>query len=143
MALRCLTCWRGVEDSAMPPVPGAASVEKSLYFDLAQNKLIVNEASVAKDGPVTLQGNYSFAGLEDRYFAAAALPSNGSFQLRVYSDPVSRADGEKEEAYVGVAFGGMAEIVPAVCRSEGLRSPKKGRSEAGGDRRFRLVCLSR
>lgn len=103
-----LLAWRGGFGDAA--VPNAASVQHSLYFNLAENKLITDDAKHAKDGPVTNQGNYSFAGVEDRYFAAVALPRNdSSFEIRIYSDPVSNADGEKEEPHVGVALGGEAE----------------------------------
>jgi YidC/Oxa1 family membrane protein insertase len=105
-ALPHLLAWRGgFGDLA---VPNAAATQHTVYYDLSQNKLIVNEAKKAKDGPVTETGNYSFAGIQDAYFAAVVLPRNGSaFELRTYSDPVVAANGATEEARVGAAFGGQ------------------------------------
>jgi YidC/Oxa1 family membrane protein insertase len=97
--------WRG--GFGDPTVPNAAATEHTIYYDLAQNKLIANQAKKAKDGPVTEAGNYSFAGIQDSYFAAVALAGNGRpFELRTYSDSVMTAAGDREEPRIGVALGG-------------------------------------
>ncbi|MCW5982942.1 MAG: membrane protein insertase YidC [Bryobacteraceae bacterium] len=102
-----LLAWRaGFGDTT---VPHASTVQNSLYFNVADNKLVVNDAKHARDGPITNQGHYLFAGIEDRYFAAAALPRDGSFAVRIYSDPIAAAEGEKEEPHVGVAIGGEGQ----------------------------------
>lgn len=45
------------------------------------------ESSNAKDGPVVNAGNYVFAGLQDQYFAAVALPKPGqTIELTTLSD---------------------------------------------------------
>ena len=38
----------------------------SIVFDLAENKLVVNNQDHAKSGPQTRTGNFAFAGLSDR-----------------------------------------------------------------------------
>ncbi len=97
--------WRGGFGDAS--VPNAPRHQHTLYFDQAANKLIVNDAGDAEDGPVTHQGNFSFAGIEDAYFAAVALPRDGaSFQIRTFSDPVHTAQTEQERPHVGAAIGG-------------------------------------
>jgi len=52
--------------------------QQTLYFDVNESKLRKNGAKAAKDGPVTATGNYSFAGIEDKYFVAAFLPEPGA-----------------------------------------------------------------
>jgi YidC/Oxa1 family membrane protein insertase len=100
-----LLAWRGGFGDAT--VPKARSMQHSLFFDVSENKLVVNDADEAEDGPVTNRGNYSFAGIEDAYFAAVALPGNGSsFQIRTFSDPVVTEQDEKAQPHVGAAFGG-------------------------------------
>ncbi len=99
--------WRGGFGDAS--VPNAPSHQHTLYFDQPANKLIVNDADEAEDGPVTHQGRFSFAGIEDGYFAAVALPRDGaSFQMRTFSDPIPVADSGPERPHVGAAIGGAA-----------------------------------
>jgi YidC/Oxa1 family membrane protein insertase len=82
----------------------------TLRFDLAQNKLIVEEAKAAKNGPAAHSGAFSFAGIEDKYFAAVALPEGPrSFELRTYSDRRAPAENASEVAYLGAGIGGAAE----------------------------------
>jgi YidC/Oxa1 family membrane protein insertase len=67
----------------------------------------VKDAKSAKDGPVDFTGNYSFAGLDDRFFAFVLLPQdNTSTQVRVVKDDVPAAPGGKEEMRAGVLVGG-------------------------------------
>ena len=64
--------WRGGFGDftvANPP-----STQETLFFDVAANSLVKQTARSAKNGPLASQGNYSFAGIEDKYFAAAFLP---------------------------------------------------------------------
>ncbi len=96
--------WRG--GFGDPTAWSRATSQHTVHFDLAQNKLITHDAKSAREGPVTQSGNYSFAGIQDAYFAAVALPRHGSsFELRTYSDPVI-VEGGKEEPRVGMAVGG-------------------------------------
>lgn len=101
-----LLAWRGgFGDHA---VPNPATTQRSLHFDLAQNKLVVNEASAAKDGPLGETGTFSFAGVEDAFFAAVFLPAHGaSLEIDTFADSLpSAADPKKEEPRLGVGVGG-------------------------------------
>ena len=99
-----LLTWRGgFGDSS---VVNAAAGQHSLHFDTAQNKLIVQDAKAAKDGPVINSGNYSFAGLEDTFFAVVVLPK-GQVEIQTMQDMLPTvADPGKEEPHVGAAIGG-------------------------------------
>src|SRR5579884_1551604 len=94
-----LLVWRGgFGDLSVHNAPGT---EHALYFDVPNNKLVVHSAKDAKKGPVISRGDYSFAGLEDTYFAAVFLPKQeGSLQFE------SLADTVKQDQFVGVAVGG-------------------------------------
>ena len=46
----------------------------SLRYDATDGKLIKETAKAAKNGPVTENGVFSFAGIDDKYFTAV-LPS--------------------------------------------------------------------
>ncbi|MEO8132341.1 MAG: membrane protein insertase YidC, partial [Bryobacteraceae bacterium] len=99
-----LLVWRGGFGDAS--VVNAAAGQHSLHFDTAQNKLIVQEAKSAKDGPVTNSGNFSFAGLEDTFFAAVVVPK-GQVEIQTMQDMLpSASDPAKEEPHVGAAVGG-------------------------------------
>ncbi len=101
-----LLAWRGgFGDHA---VPNPATVQRSLHFDLAQNKLVVNEAKEAKDGPLGQTGTFSFAGIEDAFFAAVFLPKAGTpLEIDTFADSLpSAADPQKEEPRLGVGVGG-------------------------------------
>ncbi|MCE5310944.1 MAG: membrane protein insertase YidC [Acidobacteriales bacterium] len=101
-----LLAWRGGYGDNT--VPNPATTQRSLHFDLAQNKLIVNEAKAAKDGPLGETGRYSFAGIEDAYFAAVFLPGQGaSLEIDTFADSLpTAADPNKQEPRVGVGVGG-------------------------------------
>ena len=96
--------WRGgFGDST---VLNRIAEQHSVYYDLAQTKLITKDAKAAKDGAITSNGNYSFAGLDDRFFAFVFLPKdNISTEVRTVKDDLAGPSG-KEESYVGVAVGG-------------------------------------
>src|SRR5208337_5151306 len=59
-------------------VTSAVANQHTLYFDLAQNKLVEQRASAAKNGPVTASGNFSFGGIADNFFAAVFLPEGST-----------------------------------------------------------------
>ncbi len=67
--------WRGGFGDLT--VANAASKENTLYFNPAENKLFEQSVSAAKYGPSAATANFSFAGLEDQYFAAVFLPEAG------------------------------------------------------------------
>jgi YidC/Oxa1 family membrane protein insertase len=88
-------------------VAAAATLHRTLYFDTSQNKLIENEVKVANDGPQTVSGLYSFAGIEDTYFASVMLPKDRqTIKLQTINDRVVLTEGGKEEPMIGAAIGG-------------------------------------
>ena len=95
--------WRGGfgDPSVVNP-----SAQHTIYFDLTASKLVTHDVKSAKNGTVTSEGNFSFAGVEDTYFTAAFLPP-GSSPLKVltFSDTVATATDEKEQARVGAGIG--------------------------------------
>jgi YidC/Oxa1 family membrane protein insertase len=98
-----LLAWRG--GFGDETVVASAASQHSLYFE---TKLITHDAKAAKDGPVTNSGQFSFAGLEDAFFACVVLPK-GHVELQTIADNVAtEKDPQKEELHVGAAFGGEA-----------------------------------
>jgi len=105
--------WRG--GFGDPTVPNRLSEQHSVYYDLAQKstfssepgKLITKDAKTVKDGPQLSSGNFSFAGLDDRFFAFVVLPKdNTSTKIETSKDDFPPAPNGKDELYVGVAVGG-------------------------------------
>ena len=88
-----------------------ASQQHAVYFDSANNKLVVEDAKVAKNGPVTHTGSFQFAGLEDAYFAGVVLPDPGTvIDLQVWQDAYKvKPDGD-EVPHVGGAVGGQPNM---------------------------------
>lgn len=101
-------CWRGGFGDRT--IHQAHTVQRSLFYDAQQSKLVANDASAAKDGPVAAGGRYTFAGVEDPYFAAVALPATGTYlEIQTWSDMVRVDEAAKdEEWHVGAAVGGQA-----------------------------------
>jgi len=81
---------------------------KNVYWNKNENKLKTLDASEAKNGPASLSGPLSFAGISDQYFAAAFLPrNNAQFELTTYADklmPSNQTSGE--EPHIGIGGGG-------------------------------------
>ena len=100
--------WRGGFGDAT--VTNRLGEQHSVYFDLAQGsggKLITKDAKSVKDGTFSSAGNYSFAGLDDRFFACVFLPKdNTSTKVDIFKDDAPPAPNAKEEMYVGVHVGG-------------------------------------
>ena len=67
----------------------------------------VYDNSKGKNGPVQEGGTWTFAGLEDNYFAALFLPKNSTYiEQQTWSDKLPVVEGEKdEELYIGSAIG--------------------------------------
>ena len=102
-----LLVWRG--GFGDPTVQNAPTVERALLYDTTAAKLEFKVAKDAKNGPVSQSGAYSFAGLEDTFFTAVALPQGtANTELRTYSDSIPTGPDKKEEAFVGVGLGGEA-----------------------------------
>jgi YidC/Oxa1 family membrane protein insertase len=81
-----------------------ATAEKTLYFDLANNKLVERTAGYAKNGPVTDSGRFSFAGVEDAYFTAVVLPEGDvNVQQVTFADTVNAQATGKPVTYIGAA----------------------------------------
>jgi len=99
--------WRGGFGDAS--VNNAAGQQHTLYFNATDNKLVIKSAKDAKDGPVSDTGVFSFAGMEDNYFAAVFLPRDGGqTTIRTVSDNVAPGPDQKEVPYPGAAVGGDA-----------------------------------
>jgi YidC/Oxa1 family membrane protein insertase len=103
--------WRGGfgDETIANPAPD----QHALLYDanaprsygIFSNELQKKDASSAKGGPVTLSGQYMFAGIEDSYFTGVFLPAGSStMELITYSDQIPK-DG-KDVPRVGAAVGG-------------------------------------
>ncbi len=98
-----LLMWRG--GFGDPKIRNAASAEHTVRYDASAGKLITKTAKDAKNGPVSDSGNYTFAGLEDNFFAAVALPTgSSSLEVRTYSDSLKPPNEEKPVPYVGAGL---------------------------------------
>jgi YidC/Oxa1 family membrane protein insertase len=100
--------WRGgFGDMA---VQNAAGLQGTIRYDTGKGKLDRSAAKSAKNGPVNADGSFSFAGIDDQYFAAAFLPpANTTLQTTTYDDLVPSPFNPSNEAYPGVAVGGAAQ----------------------------------
>jgi YidC/Oxa1 family membrane protein insertase len=105
MGIPHLVQWRGgFGDMA---VQKAAGQQATIHYDAQKNKLVRDGASSAKKGPVNADGDFSFAGIDDQYFAVAALPPpNTSLETTTFDDVVPSTYDTADQAYPGVAFGG-------------------------------------
>ena len=98
-----LLMWRGGFGDIK--VRNASSTEHTVRYDATSSKLITKTAKDAKNGPVTDSGNYTFAGLEDNFFAAVALPADSStLEVRTYSDSITPKGEEKPTPFVGAGL---------------------------------------
>ena len=96
--------WRG--GFGDPTSLNRISEQHVVYYDLSQGKLITRDAKSVKDGPSSATGNFSFAGLDDRFFAFVILPKDNTSTTAVaIKDDVPAANG-KEEMHAGVEVGG-------------------------------------
>jgi YidC/Oxa1 family membrane protein insertase len=103
--------WRGGFGDETINNPAAA--QNALLYDpnaprsygVFANELQKKNAATAKNGPVTSSGQYTFAGVEDGYFAGVFLPAgSSSLELTTFSDQIPK-DG-KDIAQVGAGVGG-------------------------------------
>jgi YidC/Oxa1 family membrane protein insertase len=96
--------WRGgFGDST---VVNPANYQQAVYYDVNNSKLQELAVKNAKDNPVTSAGQYSFAGLEDAFFAGVYLPEGRtSVELTEFADPIPNAAGTDEQR-VGASVGG-------------------------------------
>ncbi len=99
--------WRGGFGDLT--VQNRTSAQQTVYYDLTASKLNTLNAGKAKNGTVTAAGNYSFAGIEDTFFAAVMLPKDsGSTEVQTYKDDLTPSKDAKPESFVGVGVGGDA-----------------------------------
>jgi YidC/Oxa1 family membrane protein insertase len=100
-----MIAWRGgFGDSS---VLNRVGERHAVYYDLSQSKLITKDAKSVKDGPLTTTGNFSFAGLDDKFFAFVFLPKdNTSTKVLALKDDAPIAPSGKDEMQVGVEVGG-------------------------------------
>jgi YidC/Oxa1 family membrane protein insertase len=84
----------------------ALTNQHALYYDSANSKLNVKQVKEAKNGPVSWAGQFSFAGLEDHYFAGVFMPEGHALvELTEFSDTLPDLAG-KDQPRVGAAVGG-------------------------------------
>ena len=83
----------------------ATPADTTVYFDVAANKFVEKSASNAKSGPLTATGDFSFAGLADKYFAAVFLPEgSATTQFVTFADTVRTPTEEKPQPFTGAAI---------------------------------------
>ena len=100
-----LIAWRGgFGDFA---VQNASAMQHSIRYNVQDSKLATDAAKAAKDHPEDRDGQFSFAGLEDQYFAAVFLPEgNGAVKTTIYDDYVSTPFDTTTQQFIGSAVGG-------------------------------------
>ena len=102
-----LLSWRG--GFGDETVIGAAASQKAVFYDLDAQKLISHAGGDVPGGVMIQRGNFAFAGIQDTYFAAVALPEeNSPFEVHFVNDKLPNAIDEKEDLFAGVAVGGEA-----------------------------------
>ncbi|HTS48376.1 MAG TPA: membrane protein insertase YidC [Bryobacteraceae bacterium] len=111
-----MIAWRG--GFGDPSVLNRAAERHAVYYDLhapsrflgiqtGTGTLITKDAKAVKDGPYSTSGDFSFAGLDDKYFAGVFLPKdNTSTKVEILKDDAPITPGGKEEMQVGVEVGG-------------------------------------
>lgn len=88
-------------------VQNASGIQHAIRYNLADSKLQNDGTKAAKDSPVDRDGQFSFVGLEDQYFAAVFLPEiPGMVQTRIYDDRVPTEYDKTEQQFIGTAVGG-------------------------------------
>lgn len=79
--------WRGGFGDLTIGTAGGG--QRTLYYNVTENKLVEQAPKAASKGPLTAGGNFSFAGIADTYFAAVFLSEGGaSMQQVTFSDTV-------------------------------------------------------
>jgi YidC/Oxa1 family membrane protein insertase len=103
-----LISWRGgFGDMA---IHSPAAVQRTVRFDISEDKLVTVDAGQAKDGPVSASGNYRFAGIIDNYFTAAFLPTGTrTTEIMTFADSVPTPLTTEPALFPGVAVGGSGQ----------------------------------
>ena len=85
-------------------VANPSASQRTLYFIAPENSLKEQNAKAAKNGPVTVSGDFSFAGIADQYFAAVFLPEENRPLTEVtFSNDARTVFEEKAQPFPGVA----------------------------------------
>lgn len=99
--------WRGGFGDRT--VHNPTGVQKSVYYDAFRQKLVEEGVHSPEKGPLTVSGAFHFAGIEDTYFAAVALPrGESSLEFVAWSDAVPESLGGEDKPHTGVSLGGGA-----------------------------------
>ncbi|MEJ5369563.1 MAG: membrane protein insertase YidC [Bryobacteraceae bacterium] len=99
--------WRGGFGDRT--VHNPTGVQKTVYYDAAKQKLVEEGVHSPDKGPLSTSGAFHFAGIEDTYFAAVALPrGESSIEFTAWSDVVPENPGGEEKPHAGVSLGGKA-----------------------------------
>ena len=103
-ALSHMIQWRGGFGDLTISNPSGS--QRTLYFDVTQNKLVEQPPKAAAKGPVATGGNFSFAGIADTYFAGVFLPEgSGAVQMLTFEDTVKTPHDQTPTPLSGVAVG--------------------------------------
>jgi YidC/Oxa1 family membrane protein insertase len=88
-------------------VQSASGIEHSIRYDVNNSKLQDDGTKAAKDGPAQRDGNFSFVGLEDSYFAEVAIPEgSGDIDITFFADSVPTPFDNGDQNFIGDAVGG-------------------------------------
>jgi YidC/Oxa1 family membrane protein insertase len=99
--------WRGGFGDLT--VAAAAPNQRTLHFNVTDNKLVEETAKAGNKGPATAKGTFSFAGIGDTYFAAVFLPEDtSSVEATTFADTVPTPLEKEAQPLVGTAVGGLA-----------------------------------
>ena len=103
-ALTHALIWRG--GFGDQTVPNAYAAQFAVYLPPSDSSPTTIENSKASDGPIANAGSYIFAGLQDQYFAAVALPKPGqTIELTALSDSLlSPPKSTDRLAFVGAGL---------------------------------------
>ena len=86
-------------------VISATAAQHTSRYDLTAEKLESQAVGDAKKGPISATGQYSFAAIEDAYFAAVFLPTDKvAIEQTTYADDIPNSEG-KAEPHVGLGVG--------------------------------------
>jgi len=109
VALSHLFVWRG--GFGDHTVQKAYAAQHTTRYDSVAGKLTVLDSKEGKDAPVVAAGKFTFAGLEDAYFAAVILPpAMGDVEIQTTSNNLPTAlDSSDNEWHVGAMFGGAGK----------------------------------
>jgi YidC/Oxa1 family membrane protein insertase len=99
-----LVQWRGGFGDLTIASP--STTQRAIYFNVPDNKFVEETVKVAKNGPAVANGNYSFAGISDSFFAAVFLPvSSATMETVTFDDGAPTPQDKTAQQMVGMAVG--------------------------------------